>query len=312
MKPPGKDPMPDHLVVDGVSKTFDRTVAVDDLSIAVPRGSIYGLLGPNGAGKTTSIRMIMRITLPDRGEIRLGGVPMDDMLRERIGYLPEERGLYRKMKVSEHLEFLGEVRGLSRPEARVRAAKWLDRLGLSDKKAGKVEELSKGMQQKVQFAGAVIHDPELVILDEPFSGLDPIATRLIKDELAAMRERGTTILFSTHVLPQAEELCDHLCLINRGRTILKGSVEEVWARFAPPALRVDSPAPDEALLAVAGVAGVELRHETRVLTLADGVPVPRVIRALAEAVELEAVEPYRASLEDIFLRAVEDDHAAVA
>ena len=226
-----------HLELEHVRKTYGQVVAVDDVSLAVPRGTICGLLGPNGAGKTTTIRVIMRITLPDRGAVRLDGVAIDDDLRERIGYLPEERGLYRKMRAADHLTFLGEVRGLPRPEAKKRAEQWLERLGLADKARRRVEELSRGMQQKVQFAGAVIHDPELVILDEPFSGLDPIATRMLKDEVAAMRERGTTVLFSTHVLPQAEELCDHLCLINRGRVILQGSLAEIQARFARPACR---------------------------------------------------------------------------
>ena len=213
-----------HLELTGVSKRFARTVAVDRLSLSVPRGAIYGLLGPNGAGKTTTIRMVMRITLPDSGEIRLGGRVIDDDLREAIGYLPEERGLYRRMKVLDQLAYLGEVRGLARPEARRRAGAWLEKLGLAGKADARVEELSKGMQQKVQFAGAVIHSPEFLILDEPFTGLDPIATRQLKDELLAMAAAGTTVLLSTHVLPQAEELCDHICLINRGRPILQGAL----------------------------------------------------------------------------------------
>ncbi len=231
-----------HLELTDVSKRFARTVAVDRLSLSVPRGAIYGLLGPNGAGKTTTIRMVMRITLPDSGEIRLGGRIIDDDLREAIGYLPEERGLYRRMKVLDQLAYLGEVRGLARPEARRRAGAWLEKLGLAGKADARVEELSKGMQQKVQFAGAVIHTPEFLILDEPFTGLDPIATRQLKDELLAMAAAGTTVLLSTHVLPQAEELADHICLINRGRPILQGALAEVRGRFVTPALKVVSPA----------------------------------------------------------------------
>jgi ABC-2 type transport system ATP-binding protein len=278
----------------------------------VPRAAIYGLLGPNGAGKTTTIRMIMRITPPDSGTISLSGTPIDDKLRERIGYLPEERGLYRRMRVLDHLEFLGEVRGLPRAEARRRASQWLEKLGLADKAVRKVEELSKGMQQKVQFAGAVIHDPELVVLDEPFTGLDPIATRLIKDELDGMRRRGTTVLFSTHVLPQAEELCDHLCLINRGRAILLGTLGEAQAQFDRPALRVLSTAGDAELAAVPGVAGVRRQDGARIVELAAGAGFPAVIKGLADRVPLDGVETYRPSLEDIFLRAVEADHAQVA
>jgi ABC-2 type transport system ATP-binding protein len=301
-----------HLELRDVSKSYGRVVAVESLSLAVPRGTVYGLLGPNGAGKTTTIRMVMRITLPDSGEICLSGVPIDDRSRERIGYLPEERGLYRKMKVLEHLEYLGEVRGLERREARRRGAVWLERLGLADVAKRKVEELSKGMQQKVQFAGAVIHEPELVIFDEPFSGLDPIATRLLKDIVIEMRDRGTTVMFSTHVLPQAEELCDHLCLINRGRAILSGALTEVRGLFAKPALVVNSSASDADLASVSGVSAVREHNERRIVELAEGVDAAAVIRTLATTFPLQGVEPYRASLEDIFLRAVEEDHVALA
>jgi len=304
--------MDTHLELRDVSKSFGRVEAVKMLSLAVPRGTIYGLLGPNGAGKTTTIRMIMRITVPDGGEILLSGAPVDDLARERIGYLPEERGLYRKMKVLEQLEFLGEIRGLNRKEARRRGGAWLERLGLGDVGARKVEELSKGMQQKVQFAGTVIHDPEIVILDEPFTGLDPIATRMIKDLIAEMRGRGATVLFSTHVLPQAEELCDHLCLINRGRTILQGSLDEVRARFARPALKILSSASDAEVSRVPGVAAVRHHNGARLVELTAGTPVASAIRDLAATLPIEGIEPYQASLEDIFLRAVEDDHVAVA
>jgi ABC-2 type transport system ATP-binding protein len=304
--------MPAHLEIRAVSKRYARTVAVERLSLTVPRGVIYGLLGPNGAGKTTTIRMVMRITLPDEGEILLGGTPVDDDVRERIGYLPEERGLYRKMKVLEHLAFLGEVRGLDRSEARRRATAWLAKLGLADKAAAKVEELSKGMQQKVQLAGAVLHAPEIVVLDEPFSALDPIATRQLKDEMLAMRKAGTTVLLSTHVLPQAEELCEHICLINRGRAILAGKLDDVRARFAGSVLRIESAAADADLAAVAGVEPVWHSEGGRLLVLAAGVGAPAVIREVARLVPVEGVEPYVSTLEEIFLRAVEADHAAVA
>jgi ABC-2 type transport system ATP-binding protein len=301
-----------HLEIADVAKRYARVVAVERLSFAVGRGSVFGLLGPNGAGKTTTLRMIMRISLPDAGSIRLGGVEIDDRLRERIGYLPEERGLYRKMRVLDHLGFLGEVRGLSRSEARRRGMSWLERLGLTEKASARGEELSKGMQQKVQFAATVIHEPELVILDEPFTGLDPIATRVMKDEIAGMRAQGRTVVFSTHVLPQAEELCDHLCLINRGRAILTGSLAEVRGRHGRPSLRVVTNANAEALLTVPGIRGVRVRGDERLLELTTGAEVPAVIRALATAHPVEAIEPHVDTLEEIFLRAVEDDHAEVA
>ncbi len=299
-----------HLQLANVSKRYDQVQAVNDLSLAVPYGTVYGLLGPNGAGKTTTIRMIMRITLPDSGAISMSGAPLDDRLRERIGYLPEERGLYRKMKVLDHLAFLGEVRGLPRDEARARAATWLDRLGLAEKARHAVEELSKGMQQKVQFAGAVIHSPELVILDEPFTGLDPIATRQLKDEVAAMAARGVTVVLSTHVLPQAEELCHHLCLINRGRAILAGSLAELRGRFTQHALRVVSSAGETELRAVPGVVAVHPREQDCLVEINGDTPIAAVIRAIAERVPLHAVERHEATLEEIFLRAVEDDHVA--
>jgi len=233
-------------------------------------------------------------------------------VRERIGYLPEERGLYRKMKALDHLAFLAEVRGLPRPEARRRARAWLERLGLADKANAKVEELSKGMQQKVQFAGAVIHDPELVILDEPFTGLDPIATRQLKDDLLAMRGRGRTVLFSTHVLTQAEELCDAICLINRGRVVLSGSLAEVRARHARHALRLVARTDAAALAQVPGVASARPDNGAWAVELADGSTAAAVIRALTARLEVEAVEPLVDSLEDIFVRSVEADHGALA
>jgi ABC-2 type transport system ATP-binding protein len=301
-----------HLEVRDVSKSFDRVRAVEGLSLAVGRGTVFGLLGPNGAGKTTTIRMVMRITLPDSGTIFLGRAAIDDDLRERIGYLPEERGLYRKMKVVDQLAFLGEVRGLSRPEARQRSVRWLERLDLASKAGARIEELSKGMQQKVQFAGAVIHEPELVILDEPFTGLDPIVTRQFKDEITAMRSRGTTVIFSTHVLTQAEELCDDICLINRGRVVLAGALAEIRERHTRRCLRVVTAAGEAEIVAVPGVAAVRQVNGAWAIDMAAGVDGPALIRDLSARLPVEAAEPLVDSLEDIFVRTVEADHAAVA
>ena len=301
-----------HLEILDVSKSFDRVKAVDGLSLAVRRGSVFGLLGPNGAGKTTTIRMVMRITLPDSGTLRLGGVTIDDEVRERIGYLPEERGLYRKMKVVDQLAFLGEVRGLARAEARRRSVRWLEKLDLAAKSGARVEELSKGMQQKVQFAGAVIHEPELVILDEPFTGLDPIATRQFKDEISAMRTRGVTVIFSTHVLTQAEELCDDICLINRGRPVLAGPLAQIRERHSRRCLRVVTAAGEAEIAAAPGVAAVRALNGAWAVDMAEGTGAPALIRALSARLPLEAAEPLVESLEDIFMRTVEADHAAVA
>lgn len=296
-----------YLEMQGLSKAFGSVQAVSDLSFSVPKGSIFGLLGPNGAGKTTTIRMIMRIVLPDAGAVLLEGKPIDEERRKLLGYLPEERGLYRKMRVLEHLTFLGEVRGLPREEASRRARDWLDRLGLSGKAQAKVEALSKGMQQNVQFAAALIHDPPLVILDEPFTGLDPIATRQFKDVILALRERGVTVLFSTHVLPQAEELCDGYCLINKGRTVFSGSAEALKTRYGSMLVKVTT-ADGKALPSpLPGVLSMSQKQGTYLLRLAENVTVPQLVRLLAPTVDLTSVEIYQPTLEEIFLRAVEED-----
>jgi ABC-2 type transport system ATP-binding protein len=212
------------LELRGLRKTFDGTVAVDGVSLAVPAGTVFGLLGPNGAGKTTTIRMLMDIIGPDQGEVRVFGHPRTRKDLDRIGYLPEERGLYRKMTVREHLVYLGELHGLPRKTLGQKADGWLERLQISNRSKSKVEELSKGMQQKIQLAGTLIHEPDLLVLDEPFSGLDPINQGLFKDLLAAHKAAGKTLLFSTHVMEQAEKLCDHIALIAHGRVILEGNL----------------------------------------------------------------------------------------
>jgi ABC-2 type transport system ATP-binding protein len=221
------------LVVDRVTKRFAGHTAVDDLSITVPPGVIFGLLGPNGAGKTTTIRMIMNIIVPDEGRVRLfdrAGSARE--LAHRIGFLPEERGLYPKMRVLDVLVFLAEMRGLDRRTARSRALEWLERLGLSDWGLRKVSELSKGMQQKVQFASALLHDPDLVVLDEPFSGLDPVNADVMRQTVLDLRRRGKTILFSTQIMEHAEKLCDHICIIARGKKIVDDSLNHVKESYS--------------------------------------------------------------------------------
>src|SRR5206468_6841741 len=213
--------------LNGVSKSFGKFKAVDHLSFRVPKGRVFGLLGPNGAGKTTTIRMIMNITAPDEGEIRILGAPMSRGTQNRIGYLPEERGLYRKMKVIDHLLFLAAIKEVSREKARERIGRWVDKMELRPWLNKKVDELSKGMQQKVQFIATIVHDPEILILDEVFSGLDPINTALIKEYLSEFRGKGKTIIFSTHVLEQAEKLCDEICLIVRSKKILQGNLQQL-------------------------------------------------------------------------------------
>src|SRR5215510_9688224 len=226
----------------GVSKTFGKFKAVDSLSFKVPRGKVFGLLGPNGAGKTTTIRMIMNITAPDSGDIQILGHPMDRQTQNRIGYLPEERGLYRKMKVIDHLYFLAAIKEVGREEARRRITDWLDKMELRPWLNKKVDELSKGMQQKIQFIATIVHDPEILILDEPFSGLDPINVALMRDYFLEFRSRGKTIIFCTHVLEQAEKLCDEICLMARSRKILEGPVRELKRKNSQGLLRLDAAA----------------------------------------------------------------------
>jgi ABC-2 type transport system ATP-binding protein len=221
-----------------VVKRYQEHVAVRDLSLQVPRGSVYGLLGPNGAGKTTTIRMILDVIAPDAGAIFLFGRPnREPGLLDRVGYLPEERGLYKKMQVRRALRFLAELKGVRPADADRRISEWLERMGLAtpDKNWGdaKVDELSRGMQQKVQFVATLIHDPELVILDEPFSGLDPINAQALKDTVVELKRRGRTVIFSTHVMDNAERMCDAVCIIARGEKVLDGGMAQVRASHGP-------------------------------------------------------------------------------
>ncbi len=231
MASPSPSPSPSRtpiLTLDRVSKHFAGHTAVAELSLSVPRGVIYGLLGPNGAGKTTTIRMIMNILEPDGGVVQVFGETDGGRAHsERIGYLPEERGLYRKMRVLDVLVFLGEMKGMDRRRARQQAEAWLERLGLGQWRLRRVDELSKGMQQKVQFISTVLHDPDLLILDEPFSGLDPVNAQVMKDTVLDLRSRGKTILFSTHIMEQAEKLCEQLCIIARGRKLVDGALSDI-------------------------------------------------------------------------------------
>jgi ABC-2 type transport system ATP-binding protein len=221
------------LVVElaGVTKAYEEKVAVRNLTLSLEAGQMFGLLGPNGAGKTSSIRMMMGITLPDAGEVRLFGKPFERKSLERVGYLPEERGLYKKMQVLEQLAFIGELHGLAREDARKRAIAWAQRLEIDDVLGKKTEELSKGMQQKIQFIGSLVHDPVLIVMDEPFSGLDPMNAKLLEKTLLELKDQGKAIVFSTHRMDQVEKLCDSICLINKGEAVLAGRVREIKSRY---------------------------------------------------------------------------------
>lgn len=220
------------LQLNSINKSFGDLEAVKDLSLSVAPGTIYGFLGPNGAGKTTTIRMIMEIILPDRGQILINGAPnTSPAVLDRVGYLPEERGVYRKMKVREALEFFAELKGLKKNLHKKKIDAWVERFGMAEVQTKKMEELSKGNQQKIQFLTTVIHEPALIILDEPFMGLDPVNAELIKDVILEQKQRGTAIVFSTHLMESAEKLCDAICLINKGRKVLDGEVKDIKRGF---------------------------------------------------------------------------------
>lgn len=227
------------LSLDNIVKTYDKNVAVDGVSFDVPKGSIFGLLGPNGAGKTSLIRIITTITRADAGTARLDGEKLNSQHPEQIGYMPEERGLYRKMKVGEHLLYLARLKGLSKQQAREQIGYWLEKFEIQDWWNKKVEELSKGMQQKIQFIATVVHRPKLLILDEPFSGLDPVNTNLIKNEIRQLHEQGVSIIFSTHRMEQVEEVCEHIVLINKGKNVLQGRVKDIKNQFKKNLFRID-------------------------------------------------------------------------
>jgi len=227
------------LEIENISKRFGDFYAVKKLSLKVPGGTIYGLLGPNGAGKTTTIRMVMNIIIPDEGSVRVLEEKMDERMKERIGYLPEDRGLYPKMKVGELLLFLAEVKGLRGQGAQKEIDFWLERFDLSAWKNKKVEELSRGMQQKLQFIVTVIHKPELIILDEPFGSLDPVNTKLLKDIMLEMKEKGGTIIFSTHRMEQVEMICDNICLINKAETVLEGNLSQIKKQYGKNTVVLD-------------------------------------------------------------------------
>lgn len=297
--------------VEHVSKNYGTFKAVDDLSFEVYRGEIFGMLGPNGAGKSTTIRMILDILRPDTGRIEVLGAPIDDRIKDRIGYLPEERGLYRNVKVVDVMTYLGELKGLATKESRRRALELLERLGLSESAFKKTSELSKGMQQKVQFAVTVMHEPELMIVDEPFSGLDPVNTMIMQDLVMDMRKRGTAVIMSTHQMSQVEEMCDRLLMINRGHAALYGDVNVVRKQYASHAVIIEGRG-DFARLP--GVIQVTKDDERDIYTLyLDDHTDPRSLMgamANTSSYEVDRFELAVPSLNDIFIRVVEGGTAS--
>jgi ABC-2 type transport system ATP-binding protein len=298
------------LELRGINKSFGSTRAIDDLTLVVPRGTTYGLIGPSGAGKTTAIRMIMSILLPDSGHLSVLGKPSALESKDRIGYLPEERGVYRKMQVGPFLSYLGQLKGRTRARVEARAVDLLTRLGLKDSFNKRCEDLSKGMLQRVQFVAAVVHEPELLILDEPFSGLDPVSLLTVKELILEEQRRGTTIIFSTHIMAHAEELCQQIVMIQKGRKVLDEPMAGLRRRYDPRRIHfepLDAAADLMVLRSLPEVERVLLTDEGCEVRLAGGSDPAAAMRAIAAMVAPARIEFVRVRLEDMFIRLVGGD-----
>jgi ABC-2 type transport system ATP-binding protein len=291
--------------LDRVSKAYEQKVAVHDLTLRIEAGTMFGLLGPNGAGKTSSIRMMVGITMPDSGVVSLFGSPFTRESLKKVGYLPEERGLYRKMKVMDQLIFMGRLHGLPADLAAKRSHAWCERLKILDAAESKTEELSKGMQQKIQFIVTLLHEPELIIMDEPFAGLDPVNAALLLDTLLDLKKEGRAILFSTHRMDQVEKLCDEICLIHRGMVVLSGRMRDVKSRYERDRVVIDFEGDDGFLSheAIAECRKYPGHVEIRLKEHADAQALLRAAEQHARIYRFELVEP---SLEQIFIQTVEE------
>jgi ABC-2 type transport system ATP-binding protein len=299
--------MADAITLRQLTKTFGDTVAVRDLDLAVPEGALYGVIGPNGAGKTTMIRMVLSILFPDRGELQVLGHRSALEAKDRIGYLPEERGLYKKMRVGDFLLYMARLKRQDGPDLERRVKEWLDRVDLGSVGRKRCEELSKGMQQKLQFVAAVIHRPDLLILDEPFSGLDPVNQRLLRDLVLDEHRRGATVLFSTHIMVHAEQLCDHVVMIHRGQKVLDQTVDSIGATFDPRSIvfePLDPAANVQQIRSVPGVRSLLRDGGAWNIGLAEGASPGTVIPAIVAAVTPSRIEVRRPTLEDVFVNIV--------
>lgn len=296
------------IEIQNVTKAYATKVAAKNVTLAIPEASVYGLLGPNGAGKTTLIRMLNRITMPDSGSILFKGKPLQEEHQSHIGYMPEERGLYKKMMVQEQVNYLLQLKGMSAKDARKASDYWLDRLELGAWKKRKTEELSKGMQQKAQFATTVAHNPTLLILDEPFSGLDPINAQLIEEIITELRQKGTTVLFSTHRMEQVEEFCDRIALINNAEIVLEDNVRAARRKYRKNIYIVETDNDLTAVSLPAGVTVLETQPHKLKLQLGTGMSSKDLIAYLNERVELSRFELYLPGLREIFIEVVESSN----
>ena len=295
------------LTLRQVSKRFAHVIAVDSLSFQVEQGWMYGLLGPNGAGKTTTIRMILNIIRPDRGQISLwGGVGRT--LTNRVGYLPEERGLYRKMKVLDLLVFLAAIKGIGAKQAQADSLRWLEKFELEAWAQRKTEELSKGMQQQVQFIACALHRPDLIILDEPFAGLDPLNTNRLKDIILELNNKGTTVILSTHRMEQVEKLCSHICLINQGKKVLDGRLNEIKREYGHNTIRLEFDGPKTFLQNSPLIEKMDLYGHYAELHLKPSADPQELLRAAVETIRLRKFEIVEPSLNDIFIEKVKSEN----
>jgi ABC-2 type transport system ATP-binding protein len=288
------------IELSGVTKTFGSVKAVNELSLEVPKGSIYGFIGPNGSGKTTTIRMIMKIMYPDMGEIRINGREHDSHRLQNVGYLPEERGLYKKMKLGELLQFHGELNEGS--DLRRRIDYWLERMDLKEYKEKKVETLSKGMRQKLQFVAAILHQPEIIILDEPFGGLDPVNADMLKDVILDLQQQGATIIFSTHDMGMAEKMCDYIFMIYKGKKVLDGTLTEIQDEYGNDTIKIQSELGAAALEGLPGIENVNNFGKLQEVRVASGTDPQDILADLLKKTRISKFEITKPSLHDIFIR----------
>ena len=298
------------IELDGVSKTFGSVKAVNDLQLSVPKGSIYGFIGPNGSGKTTTIRMIMKIMYPDRGSIRINGREHDSSRLQNVGYLPEDRGLYKKMKLGELLQFHGELN--EGVDLKNRIDYWLDRLDLKAYKEKKVETLSKGMRQKLQFIATILHQPEIVILDEPFGGLDPVNADLMKDVILELQQKGATIIFSTHDMSVAERMCDYIFMIYKGKKVLDGTLNEIQDQYGNDTIRIQSDLGAAALEGIKGIESVNNFGKIQEVRVSSGADPQANLADLLKQTRIMRFEITKPSLNDIFIRIASPERKEVS
>lgn len=296
------------IEVQNISKSFGDTLAVDDVSFHIPKGRIFGLLGPNGAGKTTAIRIINHIIIADSGSVTINGEPVSPKTQRMIGYMPEERGLYKKMKVGEQLIYLAQLKGLDRAEAEQTTQYWLDRFEATDWYDKKVGELSKGMSQKIQFIATIAHNPDIYIFDEPFSGLDPINSEMLKEIVIELRDNGNTILFSTHRMEQVEQMCDEICLFNKGKAVLNGNLREIKQRYGKNTINIEFEGDDSFLDELQDVRINNRSNNYAEIRVLDGQSMQDILQKAMQHAEIFTFERVEPSLTEIFISTVGEDN----